>query len=74
MGSALVDAWFADNNFKITIIDPKQFKRINKKYNKNIISYKSIDEIKDFISFDIIIFAIKPQIAHIVLTIYNLII
>jgi len=67
MGSALLTSWHQNTNNYFTIIDPKQYKKINKKFIKRCQSYKDIDSIKDTKEFDIIIFAIKPQITHIVL-------
>ena len=67
MGSALLKSWISKTNSLFTVIDPTQFKSINKKFNKRVIAVKSILEVKNISEFNLIIFAIKPQIAKDVL-------
>jgi len=67
MGSALLTSWHKNTNNYFTIVDPYQYKTINKKFRKRCDSYKDIGSLKDTKKFDIIIFAVKPQIAHLVL-------
>ena len=67
MGSALLKSWLSETNSFFTIIDPLQFKKINKVFNKRVIAVKSILEVKNISDFNLIIFAIKPQIAEEVL-------
>ena len=64
MGSALLDAWYKNTSFKFSIIDPKTHKELKKKYNKRVSIYKSIKEINNVNQFNIIIFAVKPQIVQ----------
>jgi len=67
MGSALLKSWTSKTNSLFTVIDPVQFKKINKTFNKKIIAVKSILEVKNISEFNLIIFAIQPQIAEEVL-------
>ena len=67
MGSALLTSWYKNTNNYFTVVDPDQYKKIGKKFKKRCQSYKDIESISDIKKFDIILFAIKPQIAHIVL-------
>ena len=61
MGVSLLTGWLNSNKYKITVVDPKQYKNIKNKFkNKNLKLFKSIDKIGKFIEFDIIIFAIRP--------------
>ncbi len=62
MGSALMQAWLQQKNIYFTVVDPLNYKEINKrKYNK-VKAYKNLLDIKDIAAIDIVIFAIKPQI------------
>lgn len=65
MGSALLKAWTLKTKNSFIIVDPLQYKKINRKLNKKITAYKSIEDIKTtYLSkIDIVVFAIKPQIA-----------
>ena len=63
MGSALLSAWVNIHSFKISIIDPLQYLKLKKKYSKKITVYKSIEQVRNINEFNIIIFAVKPQIA-----------
>ena len=67
MGSALLKSWLSKTNSLFTIIDPVQFRSINKAFNKRVIAVKSILEVKKISEFNLIIFAIKPQITEEVL-------
>ena len=61
MGGSLLGSWIGKNNYSITVIDPIEnilFTK-NNKYKK-IKSYKSVDNLKHLITFDFIVFAIKP--------------
>ena len=64
MGSALLDAWYKKTSFQFSIIDPKTHAVLKKKYNKKVSIYKSIKEINNVNQFNIIIFAVKPQIVQ----------
>ena len=68
MGSSLLNSWYKIKTNNFTIVDPKNYKLIKKKYrNYKIESYKSINNINNISKFNIVIFAIKPQIAKNVL-------
>ena len=67
MGSALLKSWISKTNSLFTVIDPVQFRNINKVFKKRVIAVKSILEVKNISEFNLIIFAIKPQIAEEVL-------
>ena len=62
MGSALLHAWLQQKNIYFYVVDPFNFKKINKKKYNKVKVYKSLLDIKDISSIDIVIFAIKPQI------------
>ena len=66
MGSALLKAWHKKTSDYFTIIDPVQYKELNKIYKKRLSAFRSIEDIKKTESFNIIIFAVKPQIAKMV--------
>tara|TARA_B110000263_G_C15276286_1_gene496060 strand:- start:700 stop:1509 length:810 start_codon:yes stop_codon:yes gene_type:complete len=66
MGSALLKAW-SKTNFKFSVIDPAKHAIINKKFNSNIKAFESLNKINNILSYNVIIFAIKPQIIDSVL-------
>ena len=72
MGNALLSAWLDLNPFSFAVVDPFNYKKlkINLKRKKVKVFSKapSKDQIKDF---DIIVFAIKPQVAEKVLKDYK---
>jgi len=63
MGSALLSAWHRKTSYNISVVDPKTHIILKNKYNKKISIYKSTEEINNIKKFDIIIFAVKPQVA-----------
>ena len=63
MGFALLSAWHKKTSNYFTVIDPKQYKILNRTYKKRVSAFYSIDKISSVKNFDIIVFAIKPQIA-----------
>ena len=66
MGSALLEAWSKKTTNHFTVVDPQQYLKLKKKYKKiNIL--KDINQIKSINKFDIIIFAIKPQISDLIM-------
>jgi len=71
MGSALLNAWMNLKSYSISVVDPLSYNHLKKKYYKKKIRFfdqtPNQNEIK---KFDIIIFAIKPQIAKKVLREY----
>ena len=72
MGTALLNAWVILKSYSLTIVDPFNYKYLKKKYYKKKITFfnktPNQNEIK---KFDIIIFAIKPQVAKKVLFEYR---
>ena len=71
MGSALLVSWYKKKSFNFSVIDPNNYKKIKQKYSKKISTYKSMNEISNINKFDIIVFAIKPQIAKQVVEKFN---
>jgi len=67
MGSALLQAWLQQKNIYFDVVDPLNYKKINKKKYNKVKAYKSLLDIKDISSIDIVIFATKPQITPLVL-------
>ena len=67
MGSALLKAWTLTTNNSFVVIDPIQYKKINNSYNSKVKAIKSLNELKNIRLFDIVIFAITPQVAENVL-------
>ena len=61
MGSALLKTWLQNTNNIFVVIDPIQYKNINKNFGNKVKAFQKIDLIKNIKLFDIIIFAIKPQ-------------
>lgn len=63
MGSALLSAWMQLKTYSFTVIDPFNYDKLRKKYYKNNIKFSSKPPDKNQIKkFDIIIFAVKPQV------------
>ena len=62
MGSALLKAWAKNEKYIFLVVDPKNYSKINLNYGGKIKGFKSIEEIEDLFSIDILIFAVKPQI------------
>ena len=72
MGSALADAWLDLKSYSITIIDPFNYKNLKKKYNnKKIQLLDKTPNQNKIIKYDIIIFAVKPQVAEKVINEYS---
>ncbi len=72
MGTALVKSWFNLKFYSFTVIDPLNYKKL--KHNIKSSKIKFSDKIplqKEIKKFDLIIFAVKPQIADKVLTEYK---
>jgi len=72
MGSSLLATWSKKTSYHFTVIDPIKYKKLNNKFNKRISAFDNINKIKNFKNFDIIIFAVKPQIAFTVLKQFTL--
>ena len=72
MGSALLNEWINLKSYSLTVVDPVSLNSLKKKYYKKKVRFfdktPNQNEIK---KFDIIIFAIKPQIANKVLSEYR---
>ena len=72
MGTALVKSWLNLNSYSFTVVDPFNFKKLKKKFNNKKIDILNKAPIqKEINKFDIIIFAVKPQIADRVLSEYK---
>ena len=72
MGTALVKSWLNLNSYSFTVVDPFNFKKLKKKFNNKKIDILNKAPIqKEINKFDIIIFAVKPQIADGVLSEYK---
>ena len=72
MGTALVKSWSNLNSYSFTVVDPFNFKKLKNKFNNNKIDILNKAPIqKEINKFDIIIFAVKPQIADRVLSEYK---
>ena len=72
MGTALVKSWLNLNSYSFTVVDPFNFKKLKNKFNNKKIDILNKAPIqKEINKFDIIIFAVKPQIADKVLSEYK---
>lgn len=71
MGSALLDACIDLKFFSFAVVDPFNFKDLKKKYKKKIQIFNSTPTKNQIKKFDIIIFAIKPQVAEKVISEYR---
>lgn len=72
MGSALIDAWLDLKSYSFDIVDPFNFKILHKKYLKNkIMIFNQTPTQGEIKKYDIIIFAIKPQVANKVIAQYT---
>ena len=61
MGMSLLTPWLNSKKYNITVVDPKKYNKIQNKFNyKNLKVFKSINQIRVFRKFDIIIFATRP--------------
>ena len=69
MGKALLKSWVKNNIKKISIIDPKL--SIKNKEIYKIKVFKTLKEIKNINTYNVIFFAIKPQIINEVLDTYK---
>jgi len=63
MGSALLNAWHNKTSNYFSVVDPNKYVLLKKTYKQRVSIFKSIDKIQNTQQFDIIIFAVKPQIA-----------
>ena len=62
MGSAILNTLHKTSKDNFIVVDPINFVKIKKKYKKRLESYKSIDQVKDLTKYNIVIFAVKPQV------------
>ena len=67
MGTALLTTWLKKTKYSFTVIDPKNFRKLESKFKKRVVALNSYSKINNFKQFDFIIFAIKPQVSKIVL-------
>ena len=45
MGSSLLRAWHKKTSDHFTIIDPKQYNKLNRTYKKKVLAFDNIDKI-----------------------------
>ena len=64
MGTALLNAWYYKTKNSFTIVDPTRYQFLNKKFKKKINCFSNINQINLFTKFDIVILAVKPQVAN----------
>lgn len=62
MGSALLKAWSQRTNYLFYVIDPKQHKKINNTFKRNVTAFSNLNQLSNLSSIDLVIFATKPQI------------
>jgi len=62
MGGALLNSWNRKTKNHFTIVDPNNYKKINLQFNNKVTAFNKLEKIKNFKKFDIVLFAIKPQI------------
>ena len=62
MGASLLKSWAKSNIKNISIVDPILAKKKRKIYNAKI--FGSLDKIKNINDFNVIFFAVKPQILN----------
>ena len=63
MGMALLRSWATNTNNSFVVIDPIVFKAINKSKNDKVKAFKSLDAVNNIKLFNLVILAVKPQIA-----------
>ena len=71
MGSALLNAWIDLKPYSFAVIDPFNYDKLKQKYKKKIRLFKKIPNQSEIKKYDIIIFAIKPQVAKKVVSQYQ---
>jgi len=72
MGSALLSAWVNLKSYSISVVDPINYNKIQKKYSKiKIEVFEKTPNQNQIKKFDIIIFAVKPQITKQVISEYQ---
>ena len=62
MGSALLNTWHKKTSNYFSIVDPKKYITLRRTFKRRVSAFKSIGKIQNTEQFDIIIFAVKPQI------------
>lgn len=67
MGEALLKAWILNTKDFFTVVDPLQYVKINKSFNKRVKTFSSLENITNIKLFDLIIIAVKPQTALLVI-------
>ena len=72
MGTALVKSWLNLKSYSFTVVDPYNYKKIKSIFKNKKIEILNVAPVqKEIKTFDIIIFAVKPQIAQKVLYEYK---
>ena len=72
MGSALLNSWIGLKSYTFSVVDPYNFIKLSKKYNKkNVTFFEQTPTQSQINKFDVIIFAVKPQVAEKVINQYQ---
>ena len=64
MGPALLNSWHNITSNYFSVVDPNKYVILRRTYKRRVSIFKSIDKIQNTQQFNIIIFAVKPQIAR----------
>jgi pyrroline-5-carboxylate reductase len=62
MGKALLKAWILNTNYSFLVVDPLQYKKINRIFVNRLRAFISADSIKDYKLIHLVIFAVRPQV------------
>jgi len=68
MGTALLKAWIKNTKISFVVVDPVQFKIINKNFNNRVKAFSSFAHIDNTKLINLVIIAVKPQTAAQVMT------
>lgn len=72
MGSALLNSWLDLKTYSLSVVDPFNFIKLKTKYrNEKVRVYNDTPNQKQIKQFDIIIFAVKPQVSKKVISEYK---
>jgi len=72
MGTALVNSWLNLRSYTFTVVDPYNYKKLKNKFKiKKVNVVDQAPTQKEMLTFDIVIFAVKPQIVDNVLSEYK---
>ena len=72
MGSALLSSWIGLKSYSFSVVDPYNFTKLSKKYNKkNVKIFDQTPTQSQINKFDVIIFAVKPQVVEKIINQYQ---